>query len=241
MPAASSRRARSPATVRSEKGSARLRSSRLTFWWLPLGVRILACLGVVALLVIVGFLLANGGFEDPDPQSKTLQLTDQDIDPETTTLTKTLLRQNQLDQRIGLYLWTAATAEFSGDALIQAKSGLTHGQIAQTLLPLAKSLADDLDQQKVAAFTFWFVPDDEAAPGTVHLLLNGVDLGEFPVGSERYAITVLAKTGSTERLQITAAQTRSGPIVYRAETTTTEAVTRRLAAGKSDSWNINVQ
>jgi hypothetical protein len=75
----------------------------------------------------------------------------------------------------------------------------------------------------------------------VHLQLNGVDLGEFPVGSERYAITLLAKTGSTERLQITALQAQAGSIIYRAETTTTEAVTRRLAVGKSDSWNIVIQ
>jgi hypothetical protein len=241
MPAASSRRARSRVTPRSGKTPPRSGKNHLTFWWLPLAVRTLACLGVLALLVIVGFLLANGGFEDPDPQSKMLELTDQDIDPETTNLAKTLLRQNQSDQRIGLYLWSEAASQFSGDALNQAKSGLTHGQIAQTLLPLAKSLSDDLDQQKVAAFTFWFVPDEGTASGTVHLQLNGVDLGEFPVGSERYAITLLAKTGSTERLQITALQAQAGSIIYRAETTTTEAVTRRLAVGKSDSWNIVIQ
>jgi hypothetical protein len=204
-------------------------------------MRTIACLGVVALLVVVGSLLMNGGFEDPDPQSKILQLTDQDIDPETTALAKTMLRQNQSDQRIGLYLWAKAATEFSGDALNRAKSGLTHGQISQLLSPLAKSLADDLDQQKVAAFTLWFVPGDEAASGAVHLQLDGMDLGEFPVGNERYAITLLAKTGSTERLQITAAQTQAAPLVYRVETATSEAVTRRLAAGKSDTWSIIVQ
>lgn len=240
MAVASSRRTRVP-TPRSGKPSARLRRSPITFWWLPLAVRTMACLGVVALLAVVGSLLLNGGFEDPDPQSKILQLTDQDIDPETTNLTKTLLRQNQSDQRIGVYLWTKAVAEFSGDALNQAKSGLTHGQIAQTLSPLAKSLAEDLDQQKAAAFTLWFVPGDEAASGTVRLQLDGADLGEFPVGSERYAITLLAKTGSTEHLQITASQTQAAPIVYRVETATSEAVTRRLAAGKSDGWSITVQ
>jgi hypothetical protein len=201
----------------------------------------LACLGVIALFVIAGMLLMNGGFDDPDPQSKSLELTAQDVDPETTNTAKTLLRQNQLDQRIGVYLWSQAATQFSSDALIQTKAGLSHGQIAQPLLPLAKSLADDLDQQKVAAFTLWFVPEDEAASGTVHLTLDGVDLGEFPIGKERYAITLLAKSGSTERLQITAAQTQSGPIVYRAETTTTQAVTRRLSTGKSDSWSIIVR
>jgi len=183
----------------------------------------------------------NGGFEDPDPQSKMLRLSDQDVDPETTNLTKTLLRQNQSDQRIGLYLWTKATSELSGDALNQVKLGLAHGQIAQPLSPLAKSLADDLDQQRVAAFTLWFMPDDGTAAGTVRLQLDGVILGEFPVGTERYAITLLAKAGSIEHLQITASQTQTGPIVYRAETATTEAVTRRLALGKSDSWSITVQ
>lgn len=239
MPAASSRRARSPGAPRLGKAPARPYTNPI--WWLPLTVRTLACLGVAALVVIVGLLLANGGFDDPAPQSKMLELTDQDIDPETTNLAKTLLRQNQSDHRIGLYLWTQAATEFSGDALNQAKSGLIHGQIGQTLSPLAKSLADDLDQEKVAAFTFWFVPDDGTAPGAVHLQLDGVDLGEFPVGNERYAVTLLAKTGSVERLQITAAQTEKGPIVYRAETATTEAVSRRLATGKSDSWSIIVK
>jgi hypothetical protein len=204
-------------------------------------MRTVAGLGVVALFTVVASLLMNGGFEDPDPQSKLLQLTDQDIDPEATNLAKTLLRQNQADQRIGLYLWTKAAVEFPSDALEQVKSGLSHGQIAQPLAALAKSLATDLDQQKVAAFTFWFVPDDGAALGTVHLQLDGVDLGEFPVGNERYAVTFLAKTGSTARLHIKAAQTKSGALVYRAETATTQAVTRRLAAGKSDGWSVVVQ
>ena len=204
-------------------------------------MRAIAGLGVVALLVVVGSLLMNGGFEDPNPQSKMLQLTDQDIDPETTALAKTLLRQNQSDQRIGLYLWTEAVAKFSAVALNQARSGLGHGQISQMLSPLAKSLADDLEQQKASAFTLWFVPGDEAASGTVRLQLDGMDLGEFPVGNERYAITLLAKTGSTRHLQITASQTQAAPIVYRVETATSEAVTRRLAAGKSDTWSIIVQ
>jgi hypothetical protein len=241
MPVASSRRARSFVKPRLGKSAAPLRSSPITFWWLPLAVRTIACLGVVALLAVVVSLLMNGGFEDPDPQSKMLQLSDQDIDPETTNLAKTLLRQNQSDPRIGLYLWSKAAAELSSDALNQVKSGLAHGQIAQPLSPLAKSLADDLDQQKVAAFTLWFVPDDGAAPGTVRLQLDGADLGEFPVGSERYAITLLAKTGSIAHLQITAAQAQAGPIIYRAESATTEAVTRRLALGKSDSWSIAVR
>jgi hypothetical protein len=241
MPATRSRRVRAPSPVQPGKGSTRFRPNQISFWWLPLAVRILACAGVIALFVVVGMLLMNGGFDDPDPQSKSLELTSQDVDPETTNLAKTLLRQNQVDQRIGVYLWGEAATAFSGDALTQAKSGLSHGQIAPSLLPLAKSLADDLDQQKVAAFTFWFVPRDKAASGTVRLSLDGIDLGEFPVGEERYAITLLAKSGSTERLQITAAQTQSGPIVYRAETARTEAVTRRLSAGKSDSWSIVVR
>jgi hypothetical protein len=242
MPVASSRRVRPPATPRSGKSAAApRRGGQITFWWLPLAVRTMVCLGILALLAVVASLLMNGGFEDPDPQSKILQLSDQDIDPETTNLTKTLLRQNQSDQRIGLYLWTKATAELSGDGLSQVKLGLAHGQIAPALSPLAKSLADDLDQQKVAAFTLWFVPDDGTAFGAVRLQLDGTDLGEFPVGAERYAITFLAKIGSIERLQITASQTQTGPIIYRAETATTAAVTRRLGLGKSDSWSIAVR
>src|SRR5258708_37641466 len=181
MPGASSRRARSAVTAGSGKPSASPRRRPITFWWLPLAVRTTACLGVAALLAVVASLLMNGGFEDPDPQSKMLRLSDQDVDPETTNLTKTLLRQNQSDQRIGLYLWNKATTELSGYALNQVKLGLAHGQIAQPLSPLAKSLADDLDQQRVAYFTLWFIPDEGTSAGTGPLQLDRGVLAGVPV------------------------------------------------------------
>src|SRR5258708_15082351 len=116
MPAASSRRARSPVTSRYGRSAAKSRRRPITFWWLPLAVRTMACLGVVALLAVVASLLMNAGFEDPNPRSKMLRLSAQDIDPETTNLTKTLLRQTQSDQQIGIYLFAKAAAEFSAYA-----------------------------------------------------------------------------------------------------------------------------
>jgi hypothetical protein len=65
---------------------------------LPLAIRTSLWLGVIALIGVVVTLLMNGGFDDPNPQSKTIQLTDQDIDPETTNQGKTFLHQNQVDQ-----------------------------------------------------------------------------------------------------------------------------------------------
>ncbi len=200
-------------------------SQRSGIWWLPLAIRTSLWLGVIALVGVVVTLLMNGGFDDPNPQSKTIQLTDQDLDPETTNQGKTFLHQNQVDQRF----------------LTEVRNALTHGAVTLAIGPLVKQMSDDLDQGRVAAYTLWFEPDDQHATGAVRLLLNGTQLGDFPVGSDRYAITFYARTGSVLHLQIAAAPDSRSPVVFRAATATSEAVTRKLAAGKTDSWDMLVQ
>jgi hypothetical protein len=216
-------------------------SHRSGIWWLPLVIRISLCLGVIALVVVVVTLLMNGGFDDPNPQSKTIQLTDQDIDPETTNLGKTFLHQNQVDQRLAFYLWSEAQQRLPADSLTEVRNSLTHGAVTLAVTPLVKEMTDDIDQGRVAAYTIWFVPDDQHATGAVRLLLNGMVLGEFPVGSDRYAITFFAKAGTILHLQIAAAPDSKSPVVFRAATAATEAVTRKLGAGKTDSWDMLVQ
>jgi hypothetical protein len=244
MSAVSSRR--SPAHPKSSPPNVprrrrRHHSQRSGIWWVPLTIRISLWLGVLALVTVVVTLLLNGGFDDPNPQSKTIQLTDQDIDPETTNLGKTYLHQNQVDQRLAFYLWSEAQRRLPNDTLTEVRNSLTHGAVTLAINPLVKEMSDDLDQGRIAAYTIWFDPGDQHATGAVNLLLNGTVLGEYPVGPDRYAITFYAKTGSVLHLQIEAAPDSKSSVVFRAVTATSEAVTRKLSAGKTDSWDMLVQ
>jgi hypothetical protein len=244
MPAVSSRRSTAhprSSTANISRRRRRHHSQRSGIWWLPLAIRTSLWLGVIALIGVVVTLLMNGGFDDPNPQSKTIQLTDQDIDPETTNQGKTFLHQNQVDQRLAFYLWAEAQQRLPADTLTEVRNALTHGAVTLAIGPLVKQMSDDLDQGRVAAYTLWFEPDDQHATGDVRLLLNGTQLGDFPVGSDRYAITFYARTGSVLHLQIAAAPDSRSPVVFRAATATSEAVTRKLAAGKTDSWDMLVQ
>ena len=218
----------------------RRQSRRSGIWWVPLTIRISLWLGVIALVAVVVTLLMNGGFDDPNPQSKTIQLTDQDIDPETTNLGKTYLHQNQVDQRLAFYLWSEAQHRLPADTLTEVRNALTHGAVTLASGGLVKEMSENLDQGRVAAYTIWFEPGDQHATGAVNLVLNGAELGQYPVGPDRYAITFYAKTGSVLHLQIAAAAD-SKPVVFRAATATSAAVTRKLSAGKTDSWDMLVQ
>jgi hypothetical protein len=244
MSAVSSRR--SPAHPRNSsttvpKRRRRHHSHRSGILWLPLTIRLSLWLGVIALVAVVVTLLMNAGFDDPNPQSKTIQLTDQDVDPETTNLGKTHLHENQVDQRLAFYLWAEAQRRLPADTLTEVRNSLTHGAVTLAIGPLVKEMIDDLDQGRVAAYTIWFEPGDQQATGAVNLQLNGTRLGEYPVGPDRYAITFYAKTGSVLHLQIAAAPDSKSPVVFRAATATTAAVTRKLGAGKTDSWDMLVQ
>ena len=216
-------------------------SQRREILWLPYAIRAGLSLGVLALIAVIVTLLLNGGFDDPNPQSKTIQLTGQDVDPEITNQAKTLLRQNQLNQPLALYLWGQAQRKLPLEALPVIRNALGRGQVTAPVAPLAKELSDDLDQGRAAAYVIWVEPDDHAVSGTVRLQLDGVVLGDFPISRDRYAITLFAKTGSVLHLQISATPDSPVPVVFRAETAAGDAVTRKLPAGKSDSWELFVQ
>ena len=244
MSAVSSRRSPTPpgnsSTTVPKRRRRRHHSHRSGIWWVPLAIRVSLWLGVIALAAVIVTLLMNAGFDDPNPQSKTIKLTDQDMDPETTNLGKTYLHQNQVDQRLAFYLWSEAQHRLPADTLTEVRNSLTHGAVTLAIGPLVKEMSDDLDQGRMAAYTIWFEPGDQHATGAVNLVLNGSELGQYPIGPDRYAITFYAKTGSVLHLQIAAAPD-SKPVVFRAATATSEAVTRKLSAGKSDSWDMLVQ
>lgn len=205
----------------------------------PYAVRGLLLAGLVAVLAVSLFLLAPSLFDVSDSGRKTLELTDQDIDPETTTVAKTLLKQNQLSQSMAPQLLIQARLKLSGNDLLEAENAVRLGRLSPALMPLAKSLADDLENGKAAAFTIWVEPDDEAQGQAVDIRLDGVDLGKFDVSNNRYAITLIYRTGSTSRIQLTGANESS--TVFKAETASSEARTRRLRMGKSDFWELIVR
>jgi hypothetical protein len=194
--------------------------------------------GLVAALAAGWLVLAPEFFDHADSGSKTLELTDQDIDPETTTAAKTLLRQNQVSPSVVPALLIEARQKLSSNEFLGAENALRQGRISPALAPFAKSLADDLENGKAAAFTIWLEPDQDAKGQAVDIRLDGVELGVFDI-SNRFAITLVYRTGSTPRVQLTGAN--QNPTVFRAETASSEARTRRLRIGKNDFWDLTVR
>jgi hypothetical protein len=183
-------------------------------------------------------VLAPDFFDRADSGSKTLELTDQDIDPETTTVAKTLLKQNQVSPSAVPALLIEARPKLSGNEFLGAENALRQGRIAPALAPFAKNLADDLENGKAAAYTVWLEPDEDAKGQAVDIRLDGVELGVFDI-SNRSAITLVYRTGSTSRVQLTGAN--QNPTVFKAETASSEARTRRLRIGKNDFWDLTVR
>ena len=209
--------------------------------WVPLAVKLSLFAGVIAFFAVLVSLLLNKGFEDPNPQSKHLELTADDVDPESTTLVKTLLKQSQLDQITKLYLTAVARQTLSGDALLDALNSIKSNVVAGSLAPLVKQLNDDLEAGQAAVYSIWVEPDEEAGVGSIDLQLDGVDLGTFPANRERYALTVLARSGTTLHLRLKRAGGDSGATIFYADTSSSEASTRRLETGKIDNWEIAVR
>jgi hypothetical protein len=209
--------------------------------WVPLAVKLSLFAGVIAFFAVLISLLLNKGFEDPNPQSKHLELTADDVDPESTTLVKTLLKQSQLDQISKLYLTAVARQTLSGDALLDALNSIKSNVVAGSLAPLVKQLSDDLEAGRAAVYSIWVEPDEEAGVGSIDLQLDGVDLGTFPANRERYALTVLARSGATLHLRLKRAGSDSGATIFYADTSSSEASTRRLETGKIDNWEIAVR
>src|SRR5215475_26001 len=82
-------------------------------------------LGSLAAALAVGLLvLAPDLFDHGDPGSKALELTAQDIDPETSTVAKTLLKQNQLSPSVLPALLIEARQKLSSNELLEAEKAL---------------------------------------------------------------------------------------------------------------------
>ena len=193
---------------------------------------------LVATLAVGLLVLAPEFFDRADSGPKALELTAQDIDPETTTVAKTLLKQNQVSPSLVPALLIEARRKLSGNEFLGAENELRQGRISPALAPFAKNLAADLENGKAAAFTIWLEPDQDAKGQAVDIRLDGIELGVFDISS-RYAISLIYRTSSTSRVQLTGAN--QNPAVFKAETASSEARTRRLRTGENDFWDLRVR
>jgi hypothetical protein len=209
--------------------------------WLRLLAYALAIIAAAALVVAVIVFAIRIGTDDVDPTHKVLELTAQDIDPETTAVEKNLLKQNQIDARLVAALWRDARQQLSGVSLKEAQRALADGRANPALEPLIKQLAADFATGKAATFTIWVAEDESQRGNAVDLQLDGVPLGRFSIEQNRYAITIVERTGQSLRLEITGASAANRGAVFRAETATSEAETRHLHLGGKDTWRLVVK
>jgi len=133
---------------------------------------------------VVVTLLMNGGFDDPNPQEQDHSVTDQDIDPETTSLGKTFLHQNQVDQRLAFYLWADAQERLPADISLKCATLSCTERWTLAIGPLVKPMSEDVDQGRVAAYTVWLnlMTNTQPAP---FACFEWDRVGQFPVGSDR--------------------------------------------------------
>jgi hypothetical protein len=207
-------------------------------------LKFLAFALVAILLCAIAYVIAlasRGIFDDVSPAKKTLELTDQDIDPETTLVEKNLLRQGQIDARLAIALWPDAKQQLSGDALRAAEQALLENKMDKILEPLTRRWANDFDSGKAAAFVIWIAEDESQKGSAVELQLNGVPLGKYTIEPSRYAITIVQRSDVTSRLEIKGLSDSNRGAVFRAETAASEAETIHLHKGGSDSWQILVR
>jgi hypothetical protein len=223
---------------RTSWGSNRPRIAGSWFRFLAYALTIIAA---AALVVGVIVLATGAGNDDVDPAHKVLELTAQDIDPETTAVEINLLREDQIDARLAAALWRDAGQQLNGTSLKEAQRALSKGHVNPVVEPLVKQLAADFGAGKAAVFTIWVAEDESQRGNAVDLQLDGVPLGRFPIEQNRYAITVVERTGRSLRLEITAVSGANRGAVFRAETATSEAETRHLHPGRNDTWQLVVK
>jgi hypothetical protein len=215
----------------------RSRTGRSWFRPLAYGLALIAVTTVVVLIV----LALGSGNDDGDPTHKILELSAQDIDPETTALERTLLKQNQIDARLAGALSRDARRQLSGASLKEAQLALAEGHLTPALEPLFKQLTADFGTGKAAVFTIWVGEDESQHGNAVDLQLDGIPLGRFSIEQNRYAITLVERTGKSLRLEITGVTGANRGAVFRAETATREAETRHLRPGKNDFWQLVIK
>ncbi len=209
--------------------------------WSRLLVYGAALLTAAVLVVVVIVLMTGTGRDDVNPAHKILELTAQDIDPETTALAKNLLKTGQIDPRLATTLWRDARRQLSGSPLKEVQNALVEGRVNETMEPLIKQLAADFGTGKAVAFTIWVVEDESQKGNAVDLQLEGVPLGRFSIEQGRYAITIVERKGQSLRLQISGASGANRGAVFRAETATSTAETRHLGPGKNDYWQLVIK
>jgi hypothetical protein len=197
-------------------------------------VTLISILALAAIVIVAIGLITGGALDDFKPANKLLEITDQDVDPETTILAKNLLKNGQIDSQIALTLLNDARQQLSGDSLSQAEESLKKDQANSVLQPLVKKLADDFDAGRAAAYSIWIEADDSQAGAFVDLQLNTVPLGRYAIETNRYAITFIQRKGATSKVKVTGVREIHGGTVLRAETATSEAQTRHLHPTQSD-------
>jgi hypothetical protein len=236
------RRAPKPRNTKKSKRKTRLsdRSRNPGSWVRPWAYTLAVVMG--AALVVILIVLAMGDRnDDVDPAHKILELTGQDIDPESTASEKNLLKMDQIDARLAAALLRDARHQLSGPALQEAQRALAEGHINPALAPLVKQWAADFSAGKAAAFTIW-VAEDESQPGNaVDLQIDDVPLGRYSIEQNRYAITLVGRVGQSLRLAITGASAGNRAAVFRAQTATSDAETRHLRPGRNDAWQVLVR
>jgi hypothetical protein len=215
--------------------------STITRPWFRLLVYALIIAAATTLVVVVIVLTIGAGSDNVDPAHKVLELTAQDIDPETTAVEKNLLKQGQIDARLAAALWRDARQQLSGTSLKEAQRALDEGHVIPAVEPLVKQLAADFGTGRAAAFSIWVVEDESQKGNAVDLRLEGVPLGRFSIEQNRYTITVVGRTGQSFPLEITGASGANSGAVFRAETATSEAQTRHLHPRRNDTWQLVVK
>jgi hypothetical protein len=209
--------------------------------WARLLLYTFAVIAGMALIIVAIVLTISARDDDVDPAHKVLELTSQDIDPETTAAEKNLLKMDQIDSRLADALSRDARRHLSGSALQEAQRALTEGHVNPDVAPLVKQLAAEFAAGKAAAFTIWVAEDESQAGNAVNLQLDGVPLGKFSIEQNRYAITLVGRVGQSLRLRITGASDSNRAAVFRAETATSNARTRHLQTGRNDEWQLVVK
>jgi hypothetical protein len=200
-----------------------------------------ALIAVAALVVALIVLMIGTGRDDVDPAHKILELTAQDIDPETTALAKNLLKTGQIDSRLATTLWRDARRQLNGSTLKEVQNALIDGRVNPAMEPLIKQLAADFGTGKAAAFTIWVAEDESQKGNSVDLQLDGVPLGRFSIEQGRYAITIVERRGQSLRLEISGASGANQGAVFRAETATSTAESKHLRPGKNDLWQLVIK
>ncbi|MBV9491309.1 MAG: hypothetical protein JO069_16540 [Verrucomicrobia bacterium] len=202
---------------------------------------ILALSGGVGLAALSVIRWANDAELSPPPQR--LELSAQDVDPESTALVLRLLRDDQVDGRLALALMREAGPATAGASEPLAVT-LNQGRIPPALAGAAQSLRNALERGEAYIYTVWVraaepalsLSEPRLGPSPVLFSLDGYALGSFPAGQDRYPLSLLLRTNVAARLRIRASNANQDPVALQGETAAAEVFIRRLRHGCSQEW-----